>query len=59
MSYGELNDLPDSARDNLPNNAQEIYQAAYNSAWDEYKNPADRRDDALRQEVPTGWQGQL
>ena len=34
-----------------PNYAQEIYRAAYNSAWDKYKNPDERRDDASREEV--------
>lgn len=51
MPYKDLSDLPDSVRDNLPKHAQEIYRAAYNSAWDEYKDPDDRRDDASREEV--------
>ena len=36
MPYDRLADLPESVRDNLPKHAQEIYRAAYNSAWDEY-----------------------
>ena len=36
MPYDKLSDLPDSVRDNLPKHAQEIYQAAFNNAWDEY-----------------------
>ena len=36
MPYDRLADLPESVRDNLPRHAQEIYRAAYNSAWDEY-----------------------
>lgn len=51
MPYKDLSDLPDSVKDNLPKHAQEIYRAAYNSAWDEYKDPEDRRDDASREEV--------
>ena len=51
MPYKNLSDLPDSVRDNLPKHAQEIYRAAYNSAWDEYKDPSERRDDASREEV--------
>ena len=51
MPYKNLSDLPDSVRDNLPKHAQEIYRAAYNSAWDEYKDPDDRRGDASREEV--------
>lgn len=51
MPYKELAELPEAVRDNLPKHAQEIYRAAYNSAWDEYKDPNDRRDDASREEV--------
>lgn len=36
MPYNTLKELPTGVRDNLPNHAQEIYQAAYNNAWDEY-----------------------
>ena len=50
MPYKNLSDLPDLVRDNLPEHAQEIYRAAYNSAWGEYK-PDDRRDDVSREEV--------
>ncbi len=51
MPYKELSDLPDAVKDKLPKHAQEIYRAAYNSAWDEYEDPAERRDDASREEV--------
>jgi cation transport regulator len=37
MPYKSISDLPDSVRDNLPTHAQEIYQEAFNSAYDEYK----------------------
>lgn len=36
MPYDKLSELPDSVKDNLPKHAEEIYRAAYNSAWDEY-----------------------
>jgi cation transport regulator len=36
MPYDNLSDLPDSVRNNLPEHAQEIYRAAYNSAEDQY-----------------------
>ena len=36
MPYDSINDLPDSVKDNIPKHAQEIYRAAFNSAWDEY-----------------------
>ena len=51
MPYKNLSDLPSSVQGNLPKHAQEIYRAAYNSAWDEYKDPGERRDDASREEV--------
>lgn len=51
MPYHSLAELPDSVKDNLPKHAQEIYKEAYNSAWDEYKDPEDRRGDASREET--------
>ncbi len=51
MPYKNLSDLPDSVRDNLPKHAQEIYQAAYNSAWDQYADRDERRGDDSREEV--------
>ncbi|MEZ4521583.1 MAG: ChaB family protein [Thermomicrobiales bacterium] len=42
MPYNKLSELPDSVRDNLPHHAQEIYQAAYNSAWDQYDHDEPR-----------------
>jgi cation transport regulator len=51
MPYKNRSDLPDSVQDNLPAHAQDIYKEAYNSAWDEYKDPEDRRGDASREET--------
>lgn len=51
MPYDNNSDLPDSVRDNLPAKAQEIYRKAFNSAWDEYSDPEDRRGDAGREEA--------
>ncbi|CAN5406315.1 putative cation transport regulator ChaB [soil metagenome] len=51
MAYQKVAELPDSVKDNLPKHAQEIYQAAYNSAWDQYDKPEERRDDASREET--------
>ncbi|MFO7681529.1 MAG: ChaB family protein [Chloroflexota bacterium] len=51
MPYKNLSDLPDSVRDNLPKHAQEIYQAAYNSAWDQYADASDRHGDDTREET--------
>ncbi|MBU2501580.1 ChaB family protein [bacterium] len=51
MPYDKLVDLPDSVRGALPEHGQEIYRAAYNNAWDEYKAPEDRYGDDSREEV--------
>lgn len=51
MPYDNLSNLPDSVKDNLPKHAQEIYQAAYNSAWDQYDDPEDRTRGGLQEEV--------
>lgn len=51
MPYDTRSQLPDSVRDNLPKHAQEIYKEAFNSAWDEYADPDDRRGDDSREEV--------
>ena len=42
MPYRELKDLPRGVRDHLPRHAQEIYRAAFNSAWDEYGHDEER-----------------
>lgn len=36
MPYEKLSDLPDGVREHLPKHAQEIYRAAFNSAWEQY-----------------------
>lgn len=51
MPYKSISSLPSSVKDHLPKHAQEIYKEAYNSAWDEYKDPDKRRGDADREEV--------
>lgn len=51
MPYKDLDDLPDQVRNNLPKHAQEIYLAAYNNAWDEYKKPEYRAGDDSREET--------
>ena len=42
MPYKTTSDLPESVRDHLPHHAQEIYQEAYNSAWDQYNHDEER-----------------
>jgi cation transport regulator len=51
MPYKKNSDLPDSVKDNLPNHAQDIYREAYNSAWEQYDKPEERRGDASREET--------
>lgn len=51
MPYESRSELPDSVKDSLPPHAQDIYKEAYNSAWDQYKDPEKRRGDATREET--------
>lgn len=51
MPYKDLSDLPENVRDNVPRHAQEIYKEAFNSAWEQYDEPEERRGDASREET--------
>jgi cation transport regulator len=51
MTYKSNSDLPDSVKGVLPNHAQEIYRKAYNSAWEQYNEPGERRGDNSREET--------
>ena len=51
MPYSTTRELPDSVKSSLPERAQEIYQNAFNSAWNQYKNPEDRRKNTSREET--------
>lgn len=51
MPYERLSDLPDAVRDNLPQHAQEIYRVAFNSAWEQYDQPEERRGGRSREET--------
>lgn len=51
MPYDKISDLPDQVKDNLPKHAQDIYKEAYNSAWEQYKDPEDREDGSSREET--------
>lgn len=42
MPYDTPRDLPESVRTHLPEHAQEIYRAAFNSAWEEYNHDEER-----------------
>ncbi|POR47152.1 cation transport regulator ChaB [Bosea psychrotolerans] len=43
MPYRLLEDLPESVRAHLPPHAQEIYRAAFNSAWANYSDENGQR----------------
>lgn len=51
MPYSTNKDLPKNVTNVLPKHAQDIFREAFNSAYDEYKNPEDRRDNADRDET--------
>lgn len=51
MPYQNITELPDNVKDVLPKHAQDIFKEAFNSAYDEYKDPDERRDDSGRDEV--------
>lgn len=42
MPYKSISDLPDSVSEHLPKHAQEIFQAAFNSAEEEYGGDEER-----------------
>ncbi|MCC6310031.1 MAG: putative cation transport regulator ChaB [Trueperaceae bacterium] len=51
MPYDTLKELPESVRNVLPKHAQEIYQSAFNSAWEQYDKPSERRGGSSREET--------
>jgi cation transport regulator len=50
LPYESVDDLPLPVRAHLPPHAQEIYLAAFNSAWEQYasRGPAGRESTAHR-----------
>lgn len=51
MPYEKKEDLPDNVKNSLPDHAQDIYLAAFNSAFDQYKDPSARNNDSSREET--------
>lgn len=51
MPYRKNADLPDRVKNHLPGHAQDIYREAFNSAWDEYDSPEERRGRSSREET--------
>ncbi len=43
MPYKKIDELPKQVRYNLPRKAQKIFIEAFNSAWEQYKNPDKRQ----------------
>ena len=51
MPYEMTSQLPERVRSHLPPHALEIYLAAFNSAWEGYKDPQKRRGTESREET--------
>lgn len=51
MPYTSINELAESVRNILPKHAQEIYKEAFNSAYEQYDQPSERRGDDDREET--------
>jgi cation transport regulator len=51
MPYKSNSELPETVREVLPEHGQDIYRKAFNSAWEEYKEPSERRGNESREEV--------
>ncbi len=51
MPYEKIKELPKSVKNPLPEDAQKIFLAAYNNAWDQYKNEEDRKGNDSRETV--------
>jgi cation transport regulator len=48
MPYRVIDDLPTAVREHLPPHAQEIFLAAFNSAWDAHAGDPDVEATAFR-----------
>lgn len=51
MPYKSTNELPENVRNVLPEHAQDIYKEAFNSAYEQYDTPEERRGDSDREET--------
>lgn len=51
MPYSSVKELPEDLRRLLPSHAQDIYKEAFNSAYDQYDEPEERRGDDTREET--------
>lgn len=51
MPFKTIKDLPGRVKNALPEHAEEIYLAAFNSAWDQYDQPDERKKGRSREET--------
>ncbi len=51
MPYKSISELPEPVRNHLPKHAQEIYKEAFNSAWKEYADKGERRNNESHEEA--------
>ncbi len=51
MPYDDVNELPKSVRNPLPKNAQKIFLAAFNNAWEQYADEEERQGNDSRETV--------
>lgn len=49
MPYSSINDLPENVTNVLPQHAQEIFKEAFNSAYEQYSSPDERRGEESRE----------
>lgn len=49
MPYSSISDLPENVTNVLPKHAQEIFKEAFNSAYDQYDEPEERRGNESRE----------
>lgn len=49
MPYSSISDLPENVTNVLPKHAQEIFKEAFNSAYEQYDKPEERRGDDSRE----------
>ncbi len=51
MPYASISNLPKAVREHLLREAQRIYRAAFNNAWEQYADRASRQGGASREET--------
>ncbi|MDK2834683.1 MAG: cation transport regulator [Methanolobus sp.] len=51
MPYNKNSELPETVGDKVAEHGQDIYRKAFNSAWEQYKDPLERREGTSREET--------